>query len=150
MPRQVTTIHSSSHYECREQDTAAAFVFATTFTRFLLTAGAANGSRACATAAILGYFLAFGLMGLWHGIEPYYILYGLYMATLLSGFHIFSSWTKVHQLWRKGPVWSALAFLLRSMPSALDCRSFPRTWRRKHNDHPKSSRLWRMFLSSPD
>ncbi len=53
------------------------------------------------TAAILGYFLAFGLMGLWHGIELHYILYGLYMATLLSAFHIFSNWKKVYQQWRE-------------------------------------------------
>jgi membrane protein involved in D-alanine export len=64
------------------------------------------------TAAILGYFLAFGLMGLWHGIEPHYIVYGLYMATLLSAFHIFSSWKKVGQYWREGPLWNALAIFI--------------------------------------
>jgi membrane protein involved in D-alanine export len=51
-------------------------------------------------------------MGLWHGIEPHYILYGLYMATLLSGFHIFSTWKKVHRYWRGGPIWNALAIFI--------------------------------------
>jgi membrane protein involved in D-alanine export len=79
------------------------------YMRFLLAAGRGKWFRSMHTAAILGYFLAFGLMGLWHGIEPHYILYGLYMATLLSVFHIFSSWKKVHQHWREGPLWHALA-----------------------------------------
>ena len=65
--------------------------------RFLLASARGKWFRSMHTAAILGYFLAFGLMGLWHGIEPHYILYGLYMATLLSAFHIFSSWKKVHR-----------------------------------------------------
>ena len=80
--------------------------------RFLLAAGRGKWFRSMHTAAILGYFLAFGLMGLWHGIEPHYILYGLYMATLLSAFHIFSSWKKVHQHWREGPLWHALALFI--------------------------------------
>ena len=53
--------------------------------RFLLAAAKGKWSGSINTAAILGYFLAFGLMGLWHGIEPHYIVYGLYQATLLSG-----------------------------------------------------------------
>jgi membrane protein involved in D-alanine export len=51
-------------------------------------------------------------MGLWHGIEPHYIVYGLYMATLLSAFHIFSIWKKVHHYWREGPLWNALAVFI--------------------------------------
>jgi membrane protein involved in D-alanine export len=61
------------------------------YMRFLLAATRGQWFRGRHTAAILGYFLAFGLMGFWHGIEPHYILYGLYQATLLSGFHVFSS-----------------------------------------------------------
>ena len=80
--------------------------------RFLLAAARGKWFRSMHTAAILGYFLAFGLMGLWHGIEPHYILYGLYMATLLSAFHIFSSWKKVHHYWREGPLWNALAVFI--------------------------------------
>jgi membrane protein involved in D-alanine export len=82
------------------------------YMRFLLAAARGKWFKSMHTAAILGYFLAFGLMGLWHGIELHFILYGLYMATLLSGFHIFSSWKKVHQRWREGPLWNALAVFI--------------------------------------
>jgi membrane protein involved in D-alanine export len=51
-------------------------------------------------------------MGLWHGLEAHYIIYGLYMATLLSGFHIYSRWKKVHHYWREGPLWNALAVFI--------------------------------------
>jgi membrane protein involved in D-alanine export len=79
------------------------------YMRFLLAAARGKWFRSMHTAAILGYFLAFGLMGLWHGIEPHYIVYGFYQATLLSCFHVFSSWEKVHHYWREGPLWNALA-----------------------------------------
>ncbi len=82
------------------------------YMRFLLAAARGKWFRSMDTAAILGYFLAFGLMGLWHGIEPHYILYGLYQATLLSGFHIFSSWNKAHRYWRDGLLSNALAIFI--------------------------------------
>jgi len=44
------------------------------YMRFLLAATRGNWFASKHTAAILGYFLAFGLMGLWHGIEPHYII----------------------------------------------------------------------------
>ena len=82
------------------------------YMRFLLAAARGKWFRSMDTAAILGYFLAFGLMGVWHGIEPHYIAYGLYMATLLSVFHVFSNWKKVHQYWHESPVWKALAIFV--------------------------------------
>ena len=82
------------------------------YMRFLLAAARGKWFKSMHTAAILGYFLAFGLMGLWHGIEPHYIVYGFYQATLLSAFHIFSSLKKVHQQWREGPFWNALAIFV--------------------------------------
>jgi membrane protein involved in D-alanine export len=36
-------------------------------------------------ASYAGFVIAFGLMGLWHGLERRYILYGLYHAALLIG-----------------------------------------------------------------
>jgi membrane protein involved in D-alanine export len=41
------------------------------YMRFLLAAARGKWFKSMHTAAILGYFLAFGLMGLWHGIEPH-------------------------------------------------------------------------------
>jgi len=35
------------------------------------------------TAAYLGYFVSMGLMGVWHGLEAHYIVYGLYHGALL-------------------------------------------------------------------
>ena len=82
------------------------------YMRFLLAAARGKWFRSMQTAAILGYFLAFGLMGLWHGIEPHYIVYGLYQATLLSGFHIFSDWNKAHRYWGDGLLSKALAVFI--------------------------------------
>ncbi len=82
------------------------------YMRFLLASARGKWFKKMNTAAILGYFLAFGLMGLWHGIELHYIVYGLYMATLLSVFHIFSGWKKLHQYWRESPLSNALAVFI--------------------------------------
>ena len=79
------------------------------YMRFLLTARRKQWFATPHTAGIIGYFLSFGLMGLWHGIEPHYIAYGLYQATLLSAFDIFSRWNKARRLWRDGPLWRAAA-----------------------------------------
>jgi membrane protein involved in D-alanine export len=82
------------------------------YMRFLLAAMRGKWFASKHTAAILGYFLAFGLMGLWHGIERHYIVYGLYQATLLSAFHIFSTWNKERRYWPDGPLSRALAVFI--------------------------------------
>jgi membrane protein involved in D-alanine export len=64
------------------------------YMRFLLTSTRKHWFKNRDLAAITGYFLTFGLMGLWHGLEWRYIFYGLYQATLLSGFHLFAERTK--------------------------------------------------------
>ena len=75
------------------------------YMRFLLAATRGRWIKSRQGTAIAGYYVSFGLMGLWHGIEPSYILYGLYHATLLSGFQLFSHWNKSvrfqnSRLWR--------------------------------------------------
>jgi len=77
------------------------------YMRFLLAATRGKWFADKHTAGILAYFLAFGLMGLWHGIKPHFILYGLYQAALLSGFDIFSRWNKAHEFWGEGLAWRA-------------------------------------------
>jgi membrane protein involved in D-alanine export len=82
------------------------------YMRFLLAATRGKWFASKHTAAILGYFLAFGLMGLWHGLERHYIVYGLYQGTLLSAFHIFSNWNKERRYWPDGLLSRALAVFI--------------------------------------
>jgi len=87
------------------------------YMRFLLAATRGRWIANRHLTAITGYFLAFGLMGLWHGIEPHFIIYGIYQATLLSGFHIFSEWSKIRAwptnglLWRAGAIFATFHFV---------------------------------------
>jgi membrane protein involved in D-alanine export len=75
------------------------------YMRFLIAAAKGKWFRNEQIASYLGYFLAFGLMGLWHGAELHYIIYGLYQACLLTLYDLFSRWNKERQLWRTGRVW---------------------------------------------
>ena len=77
------------------------------YMRFLLAARRGRWIASRHVTAIIGYFLSFGLMGLWHGIEPHFIIYGVYQATLLSAFHIFSEWSKLRAWPTNGPLWRA-------------------------------------------
>ena len=64
------------------------------YMRFLLQAVRRRWFKSRVVAARLGYFVSFGLMGLWHGLALHYILYGLYHATLLSGYDWYLEWKK--------------------------------------------------------
>jgi membrane protein involved in D-alanine export len=75
------------------------------YMRFLLAATKGRWFKSKYTASYLGLFLSFGLMGLWHGIEPYYLLYGLYHGSLLVGHDLFTRWNKPRQAWGNGPLW---------------------------------------------
>ncbi len=77
------------------------------YMRFMLAAAKGRWFKCKYTASYLGSFLAFGLMGLWHGIEPYYLLYGVYHGGLLVGHDLFTRWNKTRKVWRDGPLWRA-------------------------------------------
>ena len=82
------------------------------YMRFVIAALRGKWFKNKHSAAILGYYLSFGLMGLWHGFKPHFILYGLYHGTLLSGYDIFSRWNKERNLWRSGPLWTVASVVL--------------------------------------
>ncbi|MCY1037525.1 D-alanyl-lipoteichoic acid biosynthesis protein DltB [Staphylococcus nepalensis] len=48
------------------------------------------------TMSNVAFFLNFLIMGIWHGIEIYYILYGLYHAALFIGYGYYEKWRKKH------------------------------------------------------
>jgi membrane protein involved in D-alanine export len=82
------------------------------YMRFLLAATKGRWFASKHTASYLGSFLAFGLMGLWHGIEPYYLLYGVYHGALLVGHDVFTRWNKRRRVWGDGPLWRAAGVLV--------------------------------------
>ena len=55
------------------------------FTRFLVMAKRRKWVRRRGSAMTLGYMVTFGLMGLWHGFAPWFLLYGLYHGALMAG-----------------------------------------------------------------
>ncbi len=73
--------------------------------RFLLAAVKGKWFAGKHTANYAGLCLTFGLMGVWHGLELRYILYGAYHAALLCGYDWFSRWNKTARLWGSGPAW---------------------------------------------
>jgi membrane protein involved in D-alanine export len=76
------------------------------YMRFVLTATRAKWFKDARMASYLGFVCSMGLMGMWHGLTWYYIVYGLYHAALLIGHDLFSRWNKKRQL-LKGPWWQA-------------------------------------------
>ena len=60
----------------------------------------------------LGFFLSFGLMGLWHATGLNYLIYGCYDAGLLTGHDLFVRWNKKRQWWGTGPGWRVASILL--------------------------------------
>jgi membrane protein involved in D-alanine export len=53
----------------------------------------------------LGFLLSMGLMGVWHGLQWHYIVYGFYHAGLIIGFDYLSRWNKRNKVWGEGPFW---------------------------------------------
>ncbi|MBQ0000884.1 MAG: D-alanyl-lipoteichoic acid biosynthesis protein DltB, partial [Clostridiales bacterium] len=54
------------------------------FTRFVMYSAKKKWFKDRLTRACVGFFVNMGIMGIWHGITPAYILYGLYHGALLS------------------------------------------------------------------
>jgi membrane protein involved in D-alanine export len=82
------------------------------YMRFMLAAAKGRWFSGKYTASYLGFFLTFGLMGLWHGIELHYLLYGAYHGALLVGHDLFTRWNRPRRVWGNGPLWRVAGTLL--------------------------------------
>jgi membrane protein involved in D-alanine export len=82
------------------------------YMRFVMAALRGRWFASRSVASALGFLLAFGLMGVWHGTAPHYVLYGLYHGALLAGHETFDRWHKRRRLWGEGPLWNAAAVAL--------------------------------------
>jgi len=82
------------------------------YMRFVLDSAKKKRFRNRYTAPYVGYFLLFGIMGLWHGPELRYILYGLYHAGLLISFDFLDRKNRTWKFWGRGRWWDLLAILV--------------------------------------
>ena len=53
------------------------------------------------TTASVGFMVNMTLMGLWHGLTPAYIAYGVYHGVLMAGFHFYQQKSKFYKAHRK-------------------------------------------------
>jgi membrane protein involved in D-alanine export len=82
------------------------------YMRFLLAAAKGKWFKNKHTASYIGLFLTFGLMGVWHGTEWFYLLYGVYHAALLCGYDWFARWNKTRNWLSGGKGWEVVNILL--------------------------------------
>jgi membrane protein involved in D-alanine export len=84
------------------------------YMRFVMAATRGHWFSDRYVASYLGYCMAMGLMGLWHGFAVQYIVYGLYHALLLIGHDLFTRWNTAHKLWRDTLTWRVAGVALTS------------------------------------
>lgn len=82
------------------------------YMRFVIAATKGKWFKDRYLASYLGFFLMFGLMGLWHGTTPNYLLYGMYHACLFTGYDLFQRWNKTRKVWGESRLWHAAGILL--------------------------------------
>lgn len=82
------------------------------YTRFLLAAVKGKWFKNRDIPGRAGYFVSFGLMGVWHGLTWYYIIYGLYHAVLFNILDAFTRWKKNNPGRFAAPQWKWAARFL--------------------------------------
>ncbi|MFJ7727658.1 D-alanyl-lipoteichoic acid biosynthesis protein DltB [Neobacillus sp. NPDC097160] len=60
----------------------------------------------------LGYILLFLLMGVWHGLEIQYIIYGVYHALLMVAYNSFERFNKKHKWWPQNKLTHIVAIII--------------------------------------
>lgn len=80
------------------------------FSRFMMKAIKGKWFKNKLTGASIGFMINMGVMGIWHGLDIYYIMYGLYHGILLALTEIYQKKSKFHkkhkkEKWYKGISW---------------------------------------------
>jgi membrane protein involved in D-alanine export len=89
------------------------------YMRFLLTASKRKWFKNRDVTSSVGYFVSFGLMGVWHCNYAvswqgncYYLVYGFYHASLLAGYDAWARWRKRNPERFTAPAWKYVAHAL--------------------------------------
>jgi len=80
------------------------------FNRFMMNALKQKWFSSRIYAAAAGYIVNMFIMGVWHGLTPYYITYGLYHGVILAVNEVYQKKSKFYKnnknkLWYKGVSW---------------------------------------------
>lgn len=82
------------------------------YMRFVLDSAKKKRFKNKYATAYVGYLLLFGIMGIWHGTELHYMVYGLYHALLMIGYDWLERKNKTRNVWGKGWAWDILAIVV--------------------------------------
>lgn len=78
------------------------------YTRFVMTSMKKKWFKSRYTGSYIGYMLTMGTMGIWHGSEIYYIIYGLYHGILIIATDIFQRKSKWYKKASKSEGWNVV------------------------------------------
>lgn len=71
------------------------------FSRFMMKSIKNKWFKNKLTGASVGFIIDMGIMGVWHGLDIYYIMYGLYHGVLLSATEVYQKKSKFHKTYKK-------------------------------------------------
>lgn len=77
------------------------------YTRFVMSSMKKKRFKNRYTASYIGYLITMGAMGIWHGTEIYYILYGLYHGVLIIGTDYFQRHSALYKKYKNYRLWTA-------------------------------------------
>lgn len=78
------------------------------YTRFVMAALKKKWFKSRFTASYIGYFITMGTMGIWHGTQIFYLVYGIYHALLIVITDYIERKSKWYKKAKKSEAWSIL------------------------------------------
>ena len=82
------------------------------FTRFIMKCSKKKWFSTRLNRACAGFIVNLGVMGLWHGVTPSYILYGLYHGILLSATEVYQKKSGFYKKYKNRKLYKAVSWLL--------------------------------------
>lgn len=82
------------------------------FSRFMLQSIRNKWFKTKLTGASVGYIINMVIMGLWHGLTPYYILYGFYHGTLLALTEIYQKKSKFYKKYHTAMLYKVISWFV--------------------------------------
>lgn len=82
------------------------------YTRFVMSSMKKKRFKNRYTASYIGYLITMGTMGIWHGTEIYYILYGLYHGILIISTDYFQRHSSLYKKYKNNRLWTVVSTLI--------------------------------------